>query len=478
MSTREIASLGMAFRRWSFSGNDDGNSSDVVTAESPLSPASAMRFSYTTEGCPHTNSIDGTVETSLQSEAELLQSRFLRVDSLSGDLSVENVQSLFSNFTNMKAINISNLSKEGFVILAFFTYSDAHDALVDLGESKFKARLCTESEINETTDAKRYINSMTSGKLSVRLHKEAQRPVLDLLETIGRVAKYQHILLQNDQVLLQIEYDDTRHAMEADKALGQSRYDVEKTWNHSVLESLAARNKAAKFKERKLQPFEGAIPNLDPQSNLSSFSPQLISSTTRSLPSSIHAPSVAHESSYKSAKSQRSHTPERNQIDLGRIERGEDTRTTVMIKNIPNRLTTDQLEKYISDVVPRSFDFLYLRMDFKSRSNVGYAFVNFLTVDELYKFASMRINYKWDVYHSEKRMGMTYANVQGKEALTAKFRNSVVMEEEPGFRPLVYYSSGVNIGIREDFPIPNNEHRLARSRVSARSYGLYNIQAI
>lgn len=73
-------------------------------------------------------------------------------------------------------------------------------------------------------------------------------------------------------MLLQIEYDDTRHAMEADKALGQSRYDVEKTWNHSVLESLAARNKAAKFKERKLQPFEGAIPNLDPQSNLSSFS--------------------------------------------------------------------------------------------------------------------------------------------------------------------------------------------------------------
>lgn len=57
-----------------------------------------------------------------------------------------------------------------------------------------------------------------------------------------------------------------------------------------------------------------------------------------------------------------------------------------------------------------------------------------------------------DVYHSEKRMGMTYANVQGKEALTAKFRNSAVMEEEPGFRPIVYYSSGVNIGIREDFP--------------------------
>lgn len=38
------------------------------------------------------------------------------------------------------------------VILAFFTYSDAHDALVDLSESNFSARLCTESEIKEVSD--------------------------------------------------------------------------------------------------------------------------------------------------------------------------------------------------------------------------------------------------------------------------------------------------------------------------------------
>lgn len=91
---------------------------------------------------------------------------------------------------------------------------------------------------------------------------------------------------------------------------------------------------------------------------------------------------------------------------------------------------------------------------------------------------------------------MTYANVQGKEALTAKFRNSAVMEEEPAFRPIVYYSNGPNVGLREEFPCqlmlkllyfsflliigiylaPNNDRRLARSRANARSYGLYNIQ--
>ncbi|TIB70784.1 hypothetical protein E3Q23_04019 [Wallemia mellicola] len=348
-----------------------------------------MRFSYSTDSRFRNSSLDGTVETSLQSEAEIFQSRFLRVENLSCDLSIENVQAVFGEYTNLKAINISNLHSDQLVILAFYTYSDSHEALVDLHESNFSARFCTETEIKETTDAKRYINAATSGKLSVRLHKEAQRPVLDLLETIGKVAKYQQILLPNDQVLLQIEYDDTRHAIEADKALGQSRYDVEKTWNHSVLEAALARNKGVRFKEHKLQPFSRGKSML----NVQTYPP--------------------------------------------------------IVDNIPNRLTTEQLEKYISDIVPRSFDFLYLRMDFKSRSNVGYAF---LTVDALYEFASLRINYKWDVYHSEKRMGMTYANVQGKEALTAKFRNSAVMEEEPGFRPIVYYSSGANVGLREEFP--------------------------
>ncbi|TIB67924.1 hypothetical protein E3Q24_03890 [Wallemia mellicola] len=382
-----------------------------------------MRFSYSTDSRFRNSSLDGTVETSLQSEAEIFQSRFLRVENLSCDLSIENVQALFGEYTNLKAINISNLHSDQLVILAFYTYSDSHEALVDLHESNFSARFCTETEIKETTDAERYINAATSGKLSVRLHKEAQRPVLDLLETIGKVAKYQQILLPNDQVLLQIEYDDTRHAIEADKAL--------------------ARNKGVRFKEHKLQPFSRGKSML----NVQTYPPIVDSRPVSSAANLLQSTTTLQSSNEPTKKhsNQKGTIPERNKIDLDRIERGEDTRTT----NIPNRLTTEQLEKYISDIVPRSFDFLYLRMDFKSRSNVGYAF---LTVDALYEFASLRINYKWDVYHSEKRMGMTYANVQGKEALTAKFRNSAVMEEEPGFRPIVYYSSGANVGLREEFP--------------------------
>lgn len=57
---------------------------------------------------------------------------------------------------------------------------------------------------------------------------------------------------------------------------------------------------------------------------------------------------------------------ERNQIDLDRIAAGADTRTTVMIKNIPNKLSDKDLIEYINRVCPRKIDFLYLRMDFQN----------------------------------------------------------------------------------------------------------------
>jgi hypothetical protein len=57
---------------------------------------------------------------------------------------------------------------------------------------------------------------------------------------------------------------------------------------------------------------------------------------------------------------------ERNQLNLARIENGQDTRTTVMVKNIPNKMSDKDLIAYIGNVCPRRIDFLYLRMDFQN----------------------------------------------------------------------------------------------------------------
>ena len=65
--------------------------------------------------------------------------------------------------------------------------------------------------------------------------------------------------------------------------------------------------------------------------------------------------------------------PEHNQIDLARIADGLDTRTTVMIKNIPNKLSDKDLVEFISRVCPRKIDFLYLRMDFQNGKSLSFA---------------------------------------------------------------------------------------------------------
>ncbi|KAF7361813.1 Meiosis protein mei2 [Mycena venus] len=154
---------------------------------------------------------------------------------------------------------------------------------------------------------------------------------------------------------------------------------------------------------------------------------------------------------------------ERNQLNLARIEDGQDTRTTVMIKNIPNKMSDKDLMAYIGSVCVRKIDFLYLRMDFQNGCNVGYAFVNFITVQDLLRFAKAKLGEKWNMFSSEKVLQMSYANYQGKEALVEKFKNSCIMSEKLAWQPKIFYSDGPEQGLPEPFPAPTHLRRKERS---------------
>ncbi|KAH8828089.1 RNA recognition motif 2-domain-containing protein [Flagelloscypha sp. PMI_526] len=154
---------------------------------------------------------------------------------------------------------------------------------------------------------------------------------------------------------------------------------------------------------------------------------------------------------------------ERNQLNIAKIQDGQDTRTTVMIKNIPNKMSDKDLINYISKVCPRRIDFLYLRMDFKNGCNVGYAFVNFITVEDLLTFAKSRLGEKWNMFSSEKVLQMSYANYQGKEALIEKFKNSCIMDEREAWRPKIFWSDGPEQGLPQEFPPPTHLRRKERS---------------
>jgi hypothetical protein len=172
-----------------------------------------------------------------------------------------------------------------------------------------------------------------------------------------------------------------------------------------------------------------------------------------------------------------------NAIDLFKIMNGHDTRTTFMIKNIPNKYTQKMLLEMIDESHKGTYDFVYLRMDFKNKCNVGYAFINFIEPSKAaVSFALRVVGKKWKLFNSDKICELTYANIQGKQALVDKFRDSTVMFEEESYRPKIFYSSGPKIGMEEPFPLPtklptrrriNNDHQARKDQPGNGSKHLY-----
>src|SRR5277367_5952326 len=58
-------------------------------------------------------------------------------------------------------------------------------------------------------------------------------------------------------------------------------------------------------------------------------------------------------------------------------------------------------------------------------------------------------------FHSDKICDISYANIQGKESLIEKFRNSCVMDEDPTYRPKIFHSSGPLKGQEQEFAPPH-----------------------
>ncbi|KAK6268545.1 hypothetical protein QUC31_012705 [Theobroma cacao] len=143
------------------------------------------------------------------------------------------------------------------------------------------------------------------------------------------------------------------------------------------------------------------------------------------------------------------------QLDLDKIISGEDTRTTLMIKNIPNKYTSKMLLAAIDENHRGTYDFLYLPIDFKNKCNVGYAFINMLSPSHIVPFYEAFNGKKWEKFNSEKVASLAYARIQGKTALVAHFQNSSLMNEDKRCRPILFHSEGPDGG---DQSIPEHLH--------------------
>lgn len=142
---------------------------------------------------------------------------------------------------------------------------------------------------------------------------------------------------------------------------------------------------------------------------------------------------------------------ENNTVYIDKIKDGTDKRTTIMVRNIPNKYTQETLLNEINQHFSCKFDFFYLPIDFKNKGNVGYCFINFIEPETIIDFYNHYNNKKWQLMKSGKICKINYARLQGKEELIDRFKNSQLLEKSISYRPLIYFSHGDKRGQLIDF---------------------------
>ncbi|TDH67720.1 hypothetical protein CCR75_007989 [Bremia lactucae] len=142
-------------------------------------------------------------------------------------------------------------------------------------------------------------------------------------------------------------------------------------------------------------------------------------------------------------------------LSIEKVASGEDRRTTLMIRNIPNKYTQHMLLAEINRNHLGNYDFFYLPIDFKNKCNMGYAFINFIEALHIERFHKEFDGQKWTNFNSEKVCAISYARLQGKQAMVARFQNSSLLDKHESYRPLVFSSFGSNRGKPEPFPVSN-----------------------
>ncbi|OAY30614.1 protein MEI2-like 1 isoform X4 [Manihot esculenta] len=172
--------------------------------------------------------------------------------------------------------------------------------------------------------------------------------------------------------------------------------------------------------------------------------------------------------SHRRMESNTNHSDKKQyELDIDHILHGEDSRTTLMIKNIPNKYTSKMLLAAIDEHCRGTYDFIYLPIDFKNKCNVGYAFINMTDPQQIIPFHKAFNGKKWEKFNSEKVASLAYARIQGKAALIAHFQNSSLMNEDRRCRPILFHTDGPNAGDPEPFPMGTNiRSRLGKPRTS------------
>jgi hypothetical protein len=107
----------------------------------------------------------------------------------------------------------------------------------------------------------------------------------------------------------------------------------------------------------------------------------------------------------------------KNIMNLDNILKSRDKRTTLIIRNIPNKYTISLLLDELNKNFENKFDIVYLPQDYINNSNLGFGFINFVNHMHLILFYDEFVGKKWNCFNSKKRCQLAYSKYQGKNEL-------------------------------------------------------------
>ncbi|CAE7229225.1 ML2, partial [Symbiodinium pilosum] len=128
------------------------------------------------------------------------------------------------------------------------------------------------------------------------------------------------------------------------------------------------------------------------------------------------------------------------ETDFAAVATSDNPPTTAMLRNIPSKCTqASLLEEIDSEGFTGLYDFFYLPMDVRNKTNVGYAFVNFLQPSDMTRFSEHFEGYRFKNNQSQKIATVSPAHVQGLKRNVQQLSKKAVLHFNKGqYKPVVF----------------------------------------
>lgn len=423
------------------------------------------------------NPIDAAVVFSVQT-FKCTTSRTLLVYNVPLQLATEDLLSLFSSYGDVETIYCGRKSDLHLIVISYSVLSHAEKALETLSSNTFpvEVQYCVNVVLpKQNTYNGDEIEDIFNKKQNIYYNERKllflNSNEVELKLNCGNIGRIISIKQSNEQNGLIVEFDsikDCKVMLEKSRSWSQSLIErvivipipLEKNklrLGNSLYAFVKGSNRISGTESVKINESNTDFKKLDV--NASTFLPKPNQHSTSRDSFGRSSRQVAPTGSHPHHQSKRNgnHQTNRNNneflISVDKILKHLDKRTSVMIRNIPNKYTQQNFIEELNVELKGEYDFFYLPIDFKNKCNVGYAFLNVTDYKNVVKVFKTFNGRNWTKYNSDKVCVVSYAKLQGKVGLINRFKNSSLMKKEKDCRPLIFVSNGPFKGTPEEFPV-------------------------